>query len=483
MLGPIVGGLSHSRANLWGRIARPETEPQVLHGWLGRKPDLSDASLAGRSWPLSPQQGYAGVAPLENLSPLTRYHYALTLSAVPPPPAGGPLPGGAYPSFTTFPAPGDTASFSFAFGSCFRPAQQGGGRIFTYLEQARQDEILRFILLIGDQIYADAFRHNGLGKVAETLDEYRAVYQHTWSQEPLRKLFYNLPAFMTLDDHEVDDDWRWIDLERSRAHIPWWNHLLRMLQGRPLSEGHLPLQRVRDALQAYWEHQGMHAPALMQPLALNPAGQFDLPASDPGSLAYTFEYGQAAFFVLDTRTMRVRRGKLKIMLGDGQWQALKDWLLRVKDAYPLKFLVSSCSLLLSMWVDIARDRWSGFIEERERLLCFLAEEQIRGVYMLTGDLHSAHAIRAELSASAGQTLPLWEFCSSPFEQDTNWLARRTYTPIHSQVLKSQDCRFIVDELNCGVVQVEFDSSDKHHVYFKLYGEKGTVLKQVDASEG
>lgn len=56
LLGPIVGGLSPSRAHLWGRA----TGPATLHAWLGHRPDLSDAQPAGTS-ALTAETGFAGV--------------------------------------------------------------------------------------------------------------------------------------------------------------------------------------------------------------------------------------------------------------------------------------------------------------------------------------------------------------------------------------------------------------------------------------
>ncbi len=469
LLGPIVGGLSSQRAHLWGRASGPGT----LHAWLGSKPDLSDARLAGKSLPLASDSGFAGVAPLSDLSPDTHYRYALTLSDQPPTPDQAP-----FPRFTTFPPDRQPQSFAFAFGSCFRPKDENGGQIFRALDRVRQSENLRFILLIGDQIYADAFQHNGIGKIACNLEEYRQVYTYTWSRPPLRRLLANLPAFMTLDDHEVDDDWRWLDSDRNWAHIPWWDQLQRWFQGRPPQERHVPLKRVQDALQAYWEHQGMHAPHLELPPAINIAGQYDLPLNDPGSLAYAFNFGGAAFFVMDTRTMRVRNLSERSMLGEGQWKALEAWLLNVKDAYPVKFLVSSCSLLFRMSVDIPRDRWTGFPRERDRLLHFLAANGIEGVYVLAGDLHSGHAIRSELYGPQERALPLWEFCSTPFEQAPNTLARYTYLPLHSAAIRKQDLLFTIAANNFGLVRVDFKDGVFTQVRFEIYGENGELLGEA-----
>lgn len=162
---------------------------------------MSDARLAATSLTLSEADGFCGVAPLHNLAPSTRYFYALTLSEDPPTPRQLP-----YHTFTTFPPDGEPVSFAFAFGSCFRPESDDGGQIFRTIEEQRRADQLRFILLTGDQIYADAYDKNGICKICCELQEYHQVYKYTWSRPPFRDLLRNLPAFMTLDDHEVDDD-------------------------------------------------------------------------------------------------------------------------------------------------------------------------------------------------------------------------------------------------------------------------------------
>jgi alkaline phosphatase D len=469
LLGPIVGGLTATRAHLWGRA----TGPGKLHAWLGHRPDLSDARLEGQSLPLSPADGFAGVAPLANLRPETRYHYALTLTDTHPDPSQAP-----YPEFTTFPPEGSLKSFNFAFGSCFRPTNENGGEIFNALDIRRRQDQLRFLLMIGDQIYADAIRYNGIGKVACSLEEYRAIYAYTWSRPAFRKMIPNLPAFMTLDDHEVDDDWHWVDHERQWAYLPPWDRFERWLQRRPYEERTINRQRAQAALQAYWEHQAMHAPALLVPPRLNRDGQYALTPDDRGSLAYTFNYGAVAFFVLDTRTQRMRNRREHAMLGPAQWEALEKWLLAVKDTHPVKFLVTSSALLYFMFTDFPADRWPGFPEERRRLLNFLAENSIRGVYLLTGDLHSCHAVYAELSDPAGNRIPLWEFCASAFDQQPNWLAPLVYWRLRGKPVQRQEKRFCLGKLNFGVVRVNLDDPANPGVKFEVYGLQNEKLAEA-----
>lgn len=476
ILGPIVGGLSDTSANLWGRADRPG----LLHAWLGRTDDLHDAVQMGASLPLSPHDGHAGVAHITGLEPETTYYYDLRLDDSPPPVQSD------YPGFTTFPLAGKAQDFSFAFGSCFRPAKEGGGLIFDDLETRRRElesdpaARLHFILLIGDQIYPDDYELNGLqpfnnGKetIALSLEDYRNVYLHTWSNTYFRTLLKNLPAFMTLDDHEVDDDWRWKNTDRTKATYSIYTRFVRWLSARPKEELSLTPERIRRALKAYWEHQGMHAPPMTLPPLVDADGKYTLEPHDPGSLAYSFTYGAAAFFVLDTRSMRVKNTREVHMLGEGQWHILKEWLLAAKSHYPLIFLVTSSSVLHSMFGDFLGDRWSGFRSERDQLLHFIGDNHIENVYLLAGDLHSSHLMTAECGPEESPVL-LHEFCSTPFEQGCNKYASLLYTSIKTGAVHHPIRHFCCTEPNYGVVQVRFENG-RPVVDFKLYGTNGRLL--------
>ena len=458
LLGPIVGGLSHDRANIWARA----DSPSILHVWLATQADLSDARLTGQV-DLPAGDGYAGILPVDGLEPETRYYYAVSLGSTLPTP-------GEFQRFTTFPEPRTRRSFSFAFGSCYLSPDAHGGETMHQLRLRIDPDNLRFGLFLGDQIYADASDRNGLGRIAVTLEEYRAVYEYAWSRPVMRGLLPNLPLFMTLDDHEVDDDWYWRDPERRWAEIPLHNRLYRWLKGLPPEQRQLSLERVRAALKVYHEHQAMHAPEMLLPLETDAAGAFQLHRHDPGSLAYKFSFGGAAFFVLDTRTMRVK-GEKKSLLSEGQWTILQEWLKEVNDQYPVKFLISSGTILYPFWLDVTRDRWNGFPVERERLLEFLAVNEIEGLRILTGDLHTAHAISAELKCPSGRRIPIWEFCSSPFEQSAS-PSTITYQPLSSKWIDSQKRLFWQTGQNFGVVHVDFDSATPQVTFTLHYNQNG-----------
>lgn len=446
ILDPIVGGLSQNRASIWARA----NAPSILHVWLAARTDLKDAKLVGKVELLA-RDGCAGIQRIDRLKPETKYHYAVSLRRI--------RPGrDEFHTFTTFPEPHVLRSFSFTFGSCYLPPDEHGGQTMDELQRHIESDNLRFGLFLGDQIYADAADWNGINRIAVTLEEYRAVYEYTWSRPAMRGLLPSLPLFMTLDDHEVDDDWYWRDPEHCRADIPAHSKIIRWLKRLPPQQRQLSAERARAALKAYYEHQSLHAPEMLPPFGANVL-------SDTGPFAYTFYFGGTAFFVLDTRTMRVK-GSRKSLLGEVQWAALQEWFREVKDQYPVKFLVSSGTMLYPFWLDFARDRWDAFPAERERLLKILAINEIEGLYILTGDMHSAHAVSAELKCPNGHRIPIWEFCSSPFEQGEE-PATITYHPLFSKWVGSQKRLFRQTGQNFGVVHVDFDSSPPY-VSFNLH---------------
>ncbi len=459
LLGPLVGGLSHSSVNLWARA----DGPGMLHAWVGQKPDLSDARHVGAAL-LVAASGFSGRVHVHHLEPNTTYHYTLTLEENRPSSREAP-----YPSFTTALPPGEIADFAFAFGSCFMPGLLNDGEIFRRLDALRPRLGLRFLLMLGDQIYADAWWKNGIDKVALTEEDYRAVYRHTWEHPAWRQALQNLPVFMTLDDHEVDDDWAWTSPERYEGRIPRWHYVERWLRRLPPEARRLSHRRIQAALQTYWEHQMMHAPPLLHP----PEGvKHDRPLilpADDGHFAYTFTFGPAAFFVMDTRTQRIHGQR---MLNRAQWEALETWLLEVKDTFPVKFIISSVAVIFELWGDFSRDRWNGYPDERRRLLHLLAANHVEHVYFLTGDLHSAYAVEATLQPEGSPPLKVWEFCSSPFEQMTNKLTLFAARKVHTYPIIKHKIHFRMARPNVGIVKVRFDAQGKPHVRYEIYDDQG-----------
>jgi len=168
--------------------------------------------------------------------------------------------------------------------------------------------------------------------------------------------------------------------------------------------------------------------------------------------------------------MRVKKGK-NLLLGETQWKQLEDWFLNVKDKYPVKFLVSSGTVMYPFLLDIVRDRWSGFRSERERLFKLLAENEIEGVFILTGALHTAHCVSAEITCPSGLRLPIWEFCSSPFEQISSWVST-TYIPMLSKWIRKQKKHYHQPGKNFGIIDVDLEGQTPRVTFTLHYNDNG-----------
>ena len=81
------------------------------------------------------------------------------------------------------------------------------------LQQAREigafegRDRARFVMMVGDQIYADMLnRHVPLG-LADTFEEFQERYHTAFGSLHMRRLLRQMPTYMILDDHEIEDNW------------------------------------------------------------------------------------------------------------------------------------------------------------------------------------------------------------------------------------------------------------------------------------
>src|SRR5690606_25851067 len=115
-------------------------------------------------------------------------------------------------NFRTQKAAGNRAGkvpLSFLLGSCRYPGimwkKKESDRIFGPMLRDHQD--VSFAMMVGDQIYADLMsRYVPIGR-ADTYMEFRDRYRGAFSSPNMRQLLSNLPVYMTLDDHEIEDNW------------------------------------------------------------------------------------------------------------------------------------------------------------------------------------------------------------------------------------------------------------------------------------
>jgi len=154
------------------------------------------------------------------------------------------------------------------------------------------------MLFLGDFIYIDVPMRPG-----KDVESYRMSYRQVYASADWPGVGQNLPWIHVLDDHEIANDWD---------------------QG----DGGLYAAAV-DPYKAY-QHQA------------NP------PPVRDNATYYTFNYGAASFFLLDTRRYRspngIEDGPEKSMLGPAQLHDLLEWLHKRDKDIQWKFIVSSVPL-------------------------------------------------------------------------------------------------------------------------------------------
>jgi hypothetical protein len=219
-----------------------------------------------------------------------------------------------------------------------------------------------FTIHAGDVIYYD-FPN---GSRRPQLDGYREAYRESWFEDRFQRWFLAQgPQYMTLDDHEIVDQFACDELGGSDD------------ANRPT-----PRQYLEAALPAYMEYVHSRHP--------------------DGSFFYDFHHGAAQFFVMDTRTGRRRRSDSQ-MIDDVQMKGFKSWLTRHKN--DLKFVVSSVPFVAELTPAAdsmeADDKWCGrtFRWQRDEIIDFIKREGIEHVVFLVGDMHCAY--HASMSIGTG----------------------------------------------------------------------------------
>ena len=237
----------------------------------------------------------------------------------------------------------------------------------------------RFMVMLGDQIYADA--RAGLFDTQSPLERLLPRYRQAFGSYGFRKLAQKLPLYMVIDDHEINDNWSY---EQRQA-------------------GSVSEMLASNALDAFNVFQRQHGPDVPP----------DLTNSQLQSRGfnYRFEHGGFAFLVLDTRTQR-KRTPIPEILHSSQWRWLEAELLaehKANDVRP-KFIVSGSVFAPGLLEDSGdfpprgADSWEMSPLDRGRLLSFIAKNNIQNVVFLSSDYHCAAAAEILIDKSDGSQL-------------------------------------------------------------------------------
>ena len=424
--------------------------------------------------------------------------------------------------FRTFPdQPQD--SMSFMLGSCRYPgllsktkeADEIFGPILAEARGAEQRDRAQMVLMVGDQIYADKLnRHIPIG-LADTFEEFQDRYQSAFGSRNMRALLREMPIYMILDDHEIEDNWT-----QDRIDKP--------------SENRAYSRKVFNlAIAAYRSYQWTHGPRTY-----------------PNRLYYQFDCGGYPFFVLDTRTQRFMEdvsdsladnrllGRTRHVdqhaIAEGepsQVERLEKWLADSQDEYSNmpKFIVTSSVFApnpmsartgrlddkipvietrsqMVKWME-ASDSWPAFPETRRRLLRFVIDQDIQNVVFLSGDIHCANVAQITLKEN-GEELPLkmasitssafyWPFpfadgepsdyvhVSTAQDQLDTFKISETETMNYRSWNYTQEdnfCRVDIDRANHRLVVTPFDKKGRQVCktnWFGMYDEDNPLVSMLD----
>jgi cholesterol oxidase len=267
---------------------------------------------------------------------------------------------------------------AFALGSCQYPpgpfdstvANASYRRLNDLLDRADEGKP-GFLVLMGDQIYSDPTA--GLFDPSAQSDRYTIPHEKFLRSPEVKRVLGRLPAFMMLDDHEIEDNWE-----------------------PAIGEDGEDSAAMRAGRAAYLKYQRLQGPRDPMPI-----GSARCP------LWYSKEPDGLPFFFADTRTERRPRDihhldEAQIMSPE-QLDALCAWIKRHADEDKPKFIVSSVMFLPGRIQHathrssvIASDTWEGFAASRERVLSELLEHKARHLVFLSGDEHQTSVTRIEL---------------------------------------------------------------------------------------
>lgn len=249
------------------------------------------------------------------------------------------------------------------------------------------------LLLLGDQIYADA-----MANIAETTerDERGAQrYRESWGGAATRQLFSRLPVWLVVDDHEFDDNLDGAD-----------NATADSLRGQRFFNGFL----AAAAYQSRFHRKDLPS------LSLTPKGW-----SVERGLWHEFDVGGIPAFAADTRTERsartLRNWRDAHIVGERQMEAIERWLLAHPKgpkllcsgsvfALPEKRFVAEPATCLSA------DNWLGYPASWRRLVRFIVQNEIEGLIFVAGDYHLSALVEVELTSQGKSAMALNLVCSA-----------------------------------------------------------------------
>ncbi|WP_325894353.1 alkaline phosphatase D family protein [Grimontia sp. NTOU-MAR1] len=390
-VGPIVGHVDEKTARIFGRSdhqALENGQPRRTFG-VARIRKAGNSFRSPSVFKMNPNFDMTGIAVFQDLEPDTKYVYQIgwffsdkeldEFKAS----TKWDWKDADQGEFQT--ASNDSqAPKQFVFGSCRYLLRLFGGSWFdnrgdktfrSILNQIKSGHSVDKFLMLGDQIYADDLKSIGADV---DVQDYCARYRDAFTQEHIKKLMSSVPTYMTLDDHEIEDNWP------SRA------------SSKDL------VTKYPAAMFSYQIYQMSHSPLLS-------IGENGKLFGKPGCYYYAFQDGCCDFFVTDTRTER--SPEEREIIGEKQMNALLGWL--TNGSGRVKFVATS----VPFFPDLKKhndDKWSGYKQQRDQIINCIRDNNVQKVVFLAGDVHCSMAAELNIAEHGTAPLNIYSIISSAF---------------------------------------------------------------------
>ena len=358
-LGPIAGGVTDTSAIILVKTFSPEQEVKIE---LFTQSDVENSVFSDSINSLAENYNYVKI-PVNNLKPNITYYYRAIVDD---------FPSRRWNSFQTF-ASEKEYNFSFGFGSCQQSSWNiPNPEIFPVIA----NDSLRFFIQFGDWTYPDTtekkygYRYNQKKDLLEKSYQTKYNSNYPFASEVLSQM----PVVYTYDDHDFaanNSD----GSDSAKGNTIW-------------------------AYKTFFPH-------------------YELKNPDNG-IWQSFTFGDVEFFVLDLRSQR-NPGKeafdkqdkfnpppsFSILSGyDINGENQKEWFLNALKNSKAKWKVIVSSVLFNpayakvteidslpediKWFpkDVA-DKWAGYPEDVNALVTTIESNNIKNVFVISGDTHSS----------------------------------------------------------------------------------------------
>lgn len=352
-----------------------------------------------------------GVFDVDGLNAGTRYNYAIVAhDPNTPDPAVHAWVIGKDEALSVRTQAADPDRVTFGLYSCHMPydgTNLANIDMWGLFNETLKDTDADFVLCGGDQVYTDGNDKvsiwNWLKKNKKEVQKlpkkqrhevmvswYRDIYRGYWGPLALRRVYRSFPCYMIWDDHEIMDGWgSYTDKELS-------NHLDTIWQWENVGKNvTLAKEMFEAAKRVYGEYQHSHNPPTRKT-------RYD----------YSFDWGPAAFYVLDMRGCRNYNADRDAILGRAQFTRFEAWMngqrtsaskaIFIVSPVPVvhnaEFIVNTLDLPALGLADDLRDEWDHRSNWRERdklldVVFSVARDSGKRVAILSGDVHVGAAFK------------------------------------------------------------------------------------------